>query len=124
MTRPASRARALADWYRIDNGEGTLLHSACHRVRRPSRRGIHTDKLRSEREVTCTVVLLAFPTHCGEDCRRNNLHTQDHNVAGMVGQLDRFWFKPFKTQYPIHIFHEDYNETQQEAVQKTVQKHS
>tara|TARA_B100000787_G_scaffold141996_1_gene111210 strand:+ start:2372 stop:3997 length:1626 start_codon:yes stop_codon:yes gene_type:complete len=79
---------------------------------------MHTDKHRSQRESTCTVVMLGFPTQCGQDCQRNNRHTQDYNVAKMVDQLQRFWFGPFKTQYPLTIFHEDYNETQMDAVRK------
>jgi len=79
---------------------------------------MHTKKLRSERERTCTIVMLAFPTHCGEDCRRGNRHTQDWNVAKMVDSLERFWFAPFQTHYPLTIFHEDYNETQQANVKR------
>lgn len=77
-----------------------------------------TDKHRRQREATCTVVMLGFPTHCGEDCQRDNKHTQDYNVAKMADQLQRLWFGPFKTQYPLTIFHEDYNETQMDAVRR------
>ena len=89
---------------------GRRLRQTWHRPRRQTSR--------IERESQCTVVILAFPTHCGKDCLRGNKHTQDWNVAHMVGSLERFWFRPFRVHYPVHIFHQDYDDTQELAVRQ------
>lgn len=60
--------------------------------------------------------MLAFPTHCGEDCQRGNKHTQDHNVAQMTASLQRNFFAPLRRQYSITIFEEDYDDLQKQRV--------
>lgn len=62
------------------------------------------------------IVMLAFQTHCGEDCQRGNKHTQDWNLWHMVRAINNFFFEPLNVAYPIVIFHEDYNETQRRVV--------
>lgn len=62
------------------------------------------------------IVILAFPTHCGIDCLRGNLRTQDWNVWNMVGALDRFLLQMYPC--PIVVFHEDYDDEQKEKIAK------
>lgn len=61
------------------------------------------------------VLILSFPTHCGEDCSRGNHHTQDWNVEHMVGSLEKHFFQP-QARYPVVIFHEDYTSDQERSV--------
>ena len=64
----------------------------------------------------CAIVILAFQTHCGDDCRRGNQHTQDWNVAHMVRSLDHQLLVPKGLGHSVVIFEEDYNATQRRTV--------
>lgn len=63
------------------------------------------------------IVLLAFQTHCGEDCYRGNVHTQFWNVNNMVKSIIRNVFVKYK--YPIVIFEEDYDTFQKNKIKNS-----
>lgn len=116
MPYQLERMMALMKEHNATHGRALRQILPHHRRKRIVHKTMHTDKHRAERETQCTIVILAFPTHCGVDCQRGNKHTQDYNVAKTVDSLQRFWLSPFAVHYPLTIFHEDYNETQTREV--------